>query len=148
MDYKKLQNGSDIRGVALEGIEGQHVNLTEEVCKNIGRGFIEKVTQERRSGGPFRSLEDFCGRMHGTELNKRAMENLIKCGACDCFGLKRSQMLFIYEAVMDSIADSRRRNVEGQIDLFGMGAESEEIAVSIPVPDLQAYFICKNNIIS
>ena len=39
MDYKKLQNGSDIRGVALEGIEGQHVNLTEEVCKNIGRGF-------------------------------------------------------------------------------------------------------------
>ena len=39
MDYKKLQNGSDIRGVALEGIEGQNVNLTEDVCKNIGRGF-------------------------------------------------------------------------------------------------------------
>ena len=39
MDYTKLQNGSDIRGVALEGIEGQHVNLTEEVCRNIGRGF-------------------------------------------------------------------------------------------------------------
>ena len=39
MDYKKLQNGSDIRGVALEGIEGQHVNLTEEVCRSIGRGF-------------------------------------------------------------------------------------------------------------
>ncbi|MBQ7330739.1 MAG: phosphomannomutase/phosphoglucomutase [Oscillospiraceae bacterium] len=39
MDYKKLQNGSDIRGVALEGIEGQNVNLTEEVCRNIGRGF-------------------------------------------------------------------------------------------------------------
>ena len=39
MDYKKLQNGSDIRGVALEGIEGQNVNLTEKVCKDIGRGF-------------------------------------------------------------------------------------------------------------
>lgn len=39
MDYKKLQNGSDIRGVALEGIEGQSINLTEEVCRNIGRGF-------------------------------------------------------------------------------------------------------------
>lgn len=39
MDYKKLQNGSDIRGVALEGIEGQSVSLTEEVCRNIGRGF-------------------------------------------------------------------------------------------------------------
>ena len=39
MEYKKLQNGSDIRGVALEGIEGQNVNLTEKVCKDIGRGF-------------------------------------------------------------------------------------------------------------
>ena len=39
MDYSKLQNGSDIRGVALESIEGQHVNLTEQVCKDIGRGF-------------------------------------------------------------------------------------------------------------
>ncbi|MBQ0099007.1 MAG: phosphomannomutase/phosphoglucomutase [Firmicutes bacterium] len=39
MDYKKLQNGSDIRGVALEGIEGQNVNLTETACSDIGRGF-------------------------------------------------------------------------------------------------------------
>ena len=39
MDYKKLQNGSDIRGVALEGIEGQNVNLTETACRDIGRGF-------------------------------------------------------------------------------------------------------------
>ncbi len=39
MDYKKLQNGSDIRGVALEGVENQNVNLTEKACKDIGRGF-------------------------------------------------------------------------------------------------------------
>ena len=39
MDYTKLQNGSDIRGVAMEGIEGQHVNLTEQACRDIGRGF-------------------------------------------------------------------------------------------------------------
>ena len=39
MDYKKLQNGSDIRGVALEDIEGQHINLTEQACRDIGRGF-------------------------------------------------------------------------------------------------------------
>ena len=39
MDYSKLQNGSDIRGVALEGIEGQHINLTEAACRDIGRGF-------------------------------------------------------------------------------------------------------------
>ncbi len=104
--------------------------------KNIGRGFIEKVTAEREAGGLFSSLEDFCSRMYGTELNKRAIENLIKCGACDCFGLKRSQLLLIYEAVVDSVADSRRRNVEGQIDLFGMVAQEQDSGVSIPVPDI------------
>lgn len=39
MDYSKLRNESDIRGIALEGIEGQHVNLTSEACRDIGRGF-------------------------------------------------------------------------------------------------------------
>ena len=72
--------------------------------KNIGRGFIQKVMQERENGGAFMGLEDFCSRMYGTDLNKRAMENLIKCGACDCFGLKRSQLLAIYDAVMESVA--------------------------------------------
>lgn len=38
-DYSKLRNESDIRGIALEGIEGQHVNLTESACRDIGRGF-------------------------------------------------------------------------------------------------------------
>ncbi len=39
MDYKKLQNGSDIRGVAIDGVEGQPVNLTEAASRDIGRGF-------------------------------------------------------------------------------------------------------------
>ena len=46
MDYKKLQNGSDIRGVALEGIEGQHINLTEDACRDIGRGFALWLTKK------------------------------------------------------------------------------------------------------
>ena len=104
--------------------------------KNIGRGFIQKVMQERENGGAFMGLEDFCSRMYGTDLNKRAMENLIKCGACDCFGLKRSQLLAIYDAVMESVAASRRNNVEGQMGLFGM-MEGDDAPISdIHVPDL------------
>ena len=38
-DFFKLQNGSDIRGVALEGVDGEHINLTNEVCWNIGSAF-------------------------------------------------------------------------------------------------------------
>lgn len=48
MDYKKLQNGSDIRGVALEGVEGQSVNLTEQACRDIGRGFA--LWLQKRTG--------------------------------------------------------------------------------------------------
>ncbi|MBQ7566152.1 MAG: phosphomannomutase/phosphoglucomutase [Oscillospiraceae bacterium] len=48
MDYKKLQNGSDIRGVALEGVEGQSVNLTEQACRDIGRGFA--VWLQKKTG--------------------------------------------------------------------------------------------------
>ena len=107
--------------------------------KNIGRGFIQKVMQQRETGGKFTDLEDFCRRMYGTDLNKRAVENLIKCGACDCFGLKRSQLLQIYDAVLDTVAANSRRNVEGQIDLFGGffdGGEATAAVPSVRVPEL------------
>ena len=103
--------------------------------KNIGRGFIQKVMQARVDGGPFANLEDFCARMYGTDLNKRALENLIKCGACDCFGLKRSQLLAIYDAVMESVAASRRKNVEGQMGLFDLGGGDVPVP-EVHVPDL------------
>ena len=107
--------------------------------KNIGRGFIQKVMQQRETGGKFTDLEDFCRRMYGTDLNKRAVENLIKCGACDCFGLKRSQLLQIYDAVLDTVAANSRKNVEGQIDLFGGffdGGEAAAASPSVQVPEL------------
>ena len=120
-----------------------HFTVVEEgirfglaAVKNIGRGFIDKVVEERKRGGAYRSLEDFCARMYGTELNKRAMENLIKCGACDCFSLRRSQLLAVYEAVMDAVAQSRRRNVEGQMGLFDTGSSEQPGGVAVPVPEL------------
>ena len=75
---------------------------------------------------PFTGLENFCQRMYGADLNKRALENLIKCGACDCFGLKRSQLLQIYEAVMDTVAAGKRKNVDGQIGLFDLGGSDDD----------------------
>ena len=105
--------------------------------KNIGRGFIQKVMANRKQEGPFTGLENFCQRMYGTDLNKRALENLIKCGACDCFGLRRSQLLQIYEAVMDTVAAGKRKNVDGQIGLFDLGGSDDDAPVpEVHVPDL------------
>ena len=105
--------------------------------KNIGRGFIQKVMANRKQEGPFTGLENFCQRMYGTDLNKRALENLIKCGACDCFGLRRSQLLQIYEAVMDTVAAGKRKNVDGQIGLFDLGGSDDDAPIpEVHVPDL------------
>jgi DNA polymerase-3 subunit alpha len=89
--------------------------------KNIGRGFIQAVTRERETG-LFTSLYDFCSRMQGSEMNKRAVENLIRSGAFDSLGARRSQLIHVYESVMDAIAAQQRQNLEGQMDFFSMAA--------------------------
>ena len=103
--------------------------------KNIGKGLIQNMVAERTENGPYPSFEVLCQRLSDTELNKRAMENLIKCGAMDGFGLHRSQLLAVYETLMDSVASNRRRNIEGQIGLFDMGGE-DEVQQSVPIPKL------------
>ena len=108
--------------------------------KNIGRGFIQAVMEERRQA-PFTSLYDFCDRMAGSDINKRAVENLIRSGAFDSFGARRSQLIQVYESVMDAVADSRRQNLEGQMDFFSMaeGSSGRKTVKEIPLPDIQEY---------
>ena len=70
------------------------------------------------------------------ELNKRAVENFIKCGAMDCFGYHRSELLAVFDTMMDSIAEARKKNLEGQMGLFTMLQEEDDTSVSIPIPKL------------
>ena len=104
--------------------------------KNIGRGFIRQVVKERQSGGPFRSLEDLCSRLYGADLNKRALENLIKCGALDSLGLYRSQMLAMHEMVLDAVTAAKRKNLDGQMGMFDLGGSQEDALPSVPVPKI------------
>ena len=100
--------------------------------KNIGRGLIRSMAAKRREGGPFRSMQDFLERMDEGELNKRAVENLIRCGAMDGFGCHRSELIGVYEAMMDSIAASRKQNLEGQMGLFAMLEDEGPSKMEIP----------------
>ncbi|MET0016863.1 DNA polymerase III subunit alpha [Oscillibacter sp.] len=102
-------------------VEEDGIRFGLAAVKNIGRGFIQAVMRDREDR-PFSSLNDFCVRMNGGEMNKRAMENLIRSGAFDGFGAKRSQLIKVFETVMDSVASASRQNVEGQIDFFSMAA--------------------------
>lgn len=115
-------------------VEDGAIRFGMGAVKNVGRGLIRGMVAKRAEGGPFRSLEDFLQRM-GDELNKRAVENFIKCGAMDCFGHHRSELLAVYDAMMDSISSSRKKNLEGQMGLFSM-LEDDDPAVNIPIPSL------------
>ena len=108
--------------------------------KNIGRGFIQAVMRERENG-PFTCLHDFCSRMMGSDMNKRAVENLIRAGAFDSTGARRSQLIKVFESVMDSIAAQQRQNLEGQMDFFSMtsGASATASVKETPLPDIPEY---------
>ena len=114
-------------------VEGDAIRFGLGAVKNVGRGLIRSISAKRQEGGPFRSLEDFIQRMGEGELNKRAVENFIKCGALDCFGHHRSELLAVFDAMMDSIASSRKKNLEGQMGLFAM-LEDDDAAATVPIP--------------
>lgn len=116
-------------------VEGDAIRFGMGAIKNVGRGLIRTMVAKREEGGPFKSLEDFLQRMGEGELNKRAVENFIKCGSMDCFGYHRSQLLAVYDVMMDSVASSRRRNLDGQMGMFSM-LQDTDAAVSIPIPQL------------
>ena len=116
-------------------VEGDSIRFGLGAVKNVGHGLIRSIVAKRNEGGPFKSLEDFLQRMEEGELNKRAVENLIKCGAMDCFGNHRSELLAVYDSMMDSVASSRKKNLEGQMGLFAM-LEEEDSGVKIPIPKL------------
>ncbi len=117
-------------------VEGDAIRFGLGAVKNVGRGLIRSMVCKRTEGGPFKSLEDFIERMGEGELNKRAVENFIKCGAADCFGHHRSELLAVYDSMMDAIASSRKKNLEGQMGLFAMLDEEDE-AAKIPIPKLK-----------
>ena len=104
-------------------VSGNDVRFGLAALKGVGRGFTDAVFAEREKGGAFTDFPDFCSRMFDQGLNSRVLESLIKCGAFDRMGYKRSQLLDAAPSLMDSIAQIRRKNLEGQFDLFGGGGD-------------------------
>ena len=117
-------------------VEGDSIRFGLGAVKNVGHGLIRNMVSKRNEGGPFRSLEDFLQRMGDGDLNKRAVENFIKCGAMDCFGHNRSELLAVYDSMMDNVSSSRKKNLEGQMGLFAM-LDDDDKAAAIPIPKMQ-----------
>ena len=102
--------------------EPEGIRFALLAVKSLGEGAIDRIVSERKSGGAFRSLQDFCTRVSGRDIHLRTVEALIKSGAFDGFGYTRREHLNACEDIMKSVTRSDGSVIEGQLDLFGMGA--------------------------
>lgn len=106
--------------------------------KNAGVNVVESIVKSREVKGKFSSLYDFCNKIDLSAINKRAVESLIKSGAFDSFKVYRSQMLAVYEKMLDNLSSEKKRNIDGQMSLFG-GLMQAEIEPEIKYPAIKEF---------
>jgi DNA polymerase-3 subunit alpha len=105
--------------------------------KNVGGSALDSIMEEREREGFYTSLEDLCRRIDSRRVNKRVIESLIKAGAFDSLGAKRSQLFAILDLAMEQAQSSQRDKQSGQISLFGLLPEEEvEKSGTIVLPDI------------
>jgi len=90
--------------------------------KNVGTGAIESIIEARKKYGRFSTLYEFCEKTDSRLVNKKVMESLIKCGAFDSLGLKRSQMMTMLAETMDAASVAHKESAIGQMTLFAESA--------------------------
>lgn len=107
--------------------------------KSVGRPIIGAIVEERKAHGKYRSLKDFIERMHGNDVNKRAIENFIKAGAFDSFGATRKQLMSVYTQIIESIAHGKKGVTAGQMSLLDIFSDEQKEELEIKMPDVGEY---------
>ncbi len=106
------------RSTASFDVIGNDIIFSLLGIKNIGSALIKKIVNSRKTDGNFKSYWDFCKRISGPELNRRALECLIKAGALDGFDLNRKEMLQNIDLAVESAAKESDMYAGGQLDMF------------------------------
>ena len=107
--------------------------------KSLGAPMIRAIVEERKENGKYQSLRDFIERMSGRELNKRAIENLIKAGALDQVAGNRRQKLMVYAEIVDAVNQEKKNAMTGQMSLFDLISYEEKEAYEIQMPKVEEY---------
>ncbi len=123
---------------AVFTVEGEAIRFGLAAVKNVGTAAIESIVAAREVEGKFATLYDFCERVNLSKVNKRVLESLIKCGAFESTGYKRSQMIAALEDALDHGNRIQKEKADSQMDLFADLEGGSDIALSIPaMPDIQ-----------
>ncbi len=120
-------------GEAGFSVSNGSIRYALTAIRSIGRPAIDALVEERKVRGRYTNIKDFITRLTG-EVNKKAMENLIKAGAFDSLGGTRKQYMCVYVQIMEGIAQDKKNNMAGQMSLFDLleGAQKEEFDVKLP----------------
>ena len=121
-------------------VSGNNIRYGLLAIKNLGRQFIDEIIIERRLKS-YTSFYDFCKRLYGKNMNSRAIESLVKCGAFDGLGANRRQLLAISKTVLDDLDYETKRNMGGQLSFFDLGNTDEQNKTSDEpiMPDLEEF---------
>jgi len=128
---KVVKNIADCRGMGIEVLPpdinesdlsfrviGKSIRFGFGAIKNVGESAILAIL-EARGNEPFTDLFNFCERVDLRKVNKRVMEALIKCGAFDSTGGKRSAMFTALEEAVNLGQRIQEERESAQVSLFG-----------------------------
>jgi DNA polymerase-3 subunit alpha len=122
-------------GEGVFSVDGNGIRYGMYAIKSVGRPVIDHIVEERKAHGPYKNLEEFINRVNGREVNKRSLENLIKAGAMDCLEGNRRQKVYVFPMILDSVNESKKKNMEGQVSLFDLVPEETKSSFEIQFPD-------------
>jgi DNA polymerase-3 subunit alpha len=105
--------------------------------KHVGGAVVRNIIEERNKNGPYKNFIDFCERLEGRELNKRAVESLIKSGAFDLFGVYRSRLMANFERILERVSQKHKTLLTGQLSLFD--SNQDDATATIEWPDMKEY---------
>ena len=120
-------------------VSGGNIRYGLSAIKSVGDPVIEALLRERGTNGPFQNLEDFITRLSGKDLNKRAVENLIKAGAMDGLYGNRRQKMLVYQQIMDGIAHEKKNSMSGQMTLFDIACEEDKKDYAVKMPQVEEF---------
>ncbi len=112
-------------GSAEFGVENGSIHYGLSAIKGMGRNVINQIVEERKRGGSFKDIRDFCTRLSDGDVTKRTIENLIKAGAFDSLPGTRKQLLQLYTQIVDDVAREKKKNLSGQMSLFDLMDEED-----------------------
>ncbi len=130
------------KSILTFSVEDNNIRYGLGAVKNVGRNFVNDLITERERSGEFKDFKDFCTRMvKYSSVNKKAVESLVKCGAFDCLGVYRSQLMLTYVEFLKNAIDVNKSKVEGQMSIFGGASGNDDFSVvtmpNIPEMDIE-----------